>query len=325
MNFSRRKFLHLAAGAAALPAVSRTASAQAYPARPVHVIVPYPPGGGADIHARLIGQWLSDHLGQPFVIESRPGAGTNIGTEAVVKATPDGYTLLIFDGAATTNATLYDHLNFNFIRDIAPIAAITHGPLVMLVNAAFPAKTVLEFMTYTKANPHKVNMATPGNGTLNHLAGELLNVRAGLQMLHVHYRGAAPALTDLLGGQVQVMMATVPSSIEYIRAGKLRALAVTTSSRLEQLPDVPPLGDFVRGYEVVGWYGLGAPKGTPAENINKLNNEINAALGDPNLKARFAEIGGTAFFGSTADFGKFLTTETEKWAKVIRAANIKAE
>jgi tripartite-type tricarboxylate transporter receptor subunit TctC len=325
MNVLRRQFLLLAAGAAAIPAVARVARAQAYPTRPVRLIVPYPPGGGADITARLIGQSLSERLGQPFVIESRPGAGTNIGTETVVNAPRDGYTLLLFDGAATTNATFYQKLNFDFIRDIAPVGAVTRGPLVMLVNPAFPAKTVPEFIAYAKANPHKVNMASPGNGTLNHLSGEMLNAMAGLNMLQVHYRGAAPALTDLLGGQVQVMISTIAPSIEYIRAGKLRALAVTTSKRLEELPGIPAMADFVPGYDIVGWYGVGAPKGTPIESINKLNKEINAALADAKIKARFAELGGDVFPGSPEDFGKFIADETEKWAKVIRAANIKAE
>jgi tripartite-type tricarboxylate transporter receptor subunit TctC len=325
MKLPRRQFLHLAMGAAALPAVTRIARAEAYPTRPVRWIVPYAPGGGTDIMARLMGQWLSQRLGQPFVIENRPGAGTNIGTEAVVKAAPDGYTLLLFDPAATTNATLYERLNFNFIRDIAPVVALMRGPFVMLVNPAFSAKTVPEFIAYAKANPGKVNIATPGNGTLNHLSGELFNVMAGVNMLHVHYRGAAPALTDLLGGQVQVMIASVPSSIEYIKAGRLRALAVTDATQLEGLPGIPTVGDFVPGYEITNWYGVGAPKGTPADNIDKLNKEINAALADPNMKARFVDLGGIAFPGSPSDFGGFVADETEKWRKVIRAANIKPD
>jgi tripartite-type tricarboxylate transporter receptor subunit TctC len=325
MRLPRRRFLQLTAVAVALPAVSRIAKAQTYPTRPVRVIVPYPPGGGADITARLIGQSLSEQLGQPFVIESRPGAGTNIGTEIVVNAPRDGYTLLLFDAAATINATFYEKLNFNFIRDIAPIGAVTRGPLVLLVNPAFPAKTVPEFIAYAKANPHKVNMASPGNGTLNHLSGEMLNTMAGLNMLQIHYRGAAPALTDVLGGQVPVTISTIAPSIEYIKAGKLRALAVTTSNRLEELPGIPVMADFVPGYDIMGWYGVGAPKGTPVESINKLNKGINAALADARIKARYAELGGEVFPGSPEDFGKFIANESEKWGKVIRGAGIKAE
>jgi tripartite-type tricarboxylate transporter receptor subunit TctC len=277
------------------------------------------------VSARLIGQWLADHLGQPFVVENRPGAGTNLGTEVVAKAAPDGYTLLTFDPAAATNATLYKNLNFNFIRDIAPVAAITSGPFLLVVNSGFPAKTVPEFIAYTKANPGKVNMATPGNGTLNHLSGELLNVMTGLKVQDVHYRGAAPAIADLLGGQVQAMISSVAASIEHIKAGKLRALAVTTRSRLDQLPEVPPLSDFVPGYETMNWYGLGAPTGTPVENIEKLNKKVNAALADPALKSHFFGLGGTPFPGSSAEFGKFIADETEKWRMVIRTADIKLE
>jgi len=325
MKLPRRKLLQLAAGAVVFPAVPRLASAQSYPSRPVRLIVPYTPGGGTDITARLIGQFLSDRLGQPFVVENRPGAATNIGTEAVVKAAPDGYTLLLFDPAATTNATYYDKLNFNFVRDIVPVAGVTRGPFVMLVNPAFPARTLPEFLAYAKANPRKVNMASPGNGSLNHLSGELLSAMAGISMLHVPYRGSAPALTDLLGGQVQVMFTSMPSSIEYIRAGKLRALAVTTATGADELPGIPTVGDFVPGYETINWYGIGAPKGTPAESIDTLNKGINAALAAPSMKARFAELGGTVFPGSPAELGRFVADETEKWGKVIRAANIKAE
>jgi tripartite-type tricarboxylate transporter receptor subunit TctC len=325
-KISRRNFLQqLAAGAVVFPTVPRLAWAQAYPTRPVRLIVPYTPGGGTDITARLIGQWLSDRLGQPFVIENRPGAATNIGTEAVVKAAPDGYTLLLFDPAAATNATYYDKLNFSFIRDIAPVAGVTRGPFVMLVNPAFPAKTVAEFIALTKANPSRVNMASPGSGTLNHLSGEMLNAMAGISMLHVPYRGSAPALTDLLGGQVQVMFTSVASSIEYIRAGKLRALAVTTAIGSEELPGIPTVDNFVPGYETINWYGIGAPKGTPAEIINRINAGINAALADPAMKARFADLGGTVFPGSPADLGKFIAAETERWRTVMRAGNIKAE
>jgi tripartite-type tricarboxylate transporter receptor subunit TctC len=323
MKLLRRQFLCLAAGAAVLPVVP--GAAQTYPTRPVRIIVPYPPGGGTDVTARLIGQWLADHLGQPFVVENRAGAGTNLGTEVAVKAAADGYTLLVFDPAATTNATLYENLNFNFIRDIAPIAPFTHGPFLLAVNSGFPAKTVPEFIAYTKANPGKVNMATPGNGTLNHLSGELLNVMAGLKIQQVHYRGAAPAVSDLLGGQVQAMIPSVAVSIEHIRAGRLRALAVTTRSRLDQLPEVPPLSDFVPGYETMNWYGLGAPKGIPAEFVSKLNREVNAALGDAAMDLRLTDLGGTPFHGSAAEFAQFIANETEKWRTVIRSANIKAE
>jgi tripartite-type tricarboxylate transporter receptor subunit TctC len=291
----------------------------------VRIIVGYPAGGGTDITARLIGQALSERLGQPFVIENRPGAATNIGTEAVVKAAPDGYTILLFDPASATNATYYDKLNFNFIRDIAPVAGVTRGAYVMVVNSNFPAKTVPEFIAYAKTNPGKVNMASPGSGTLNHLSGVLLNVMAELSMLHVPYRGSAPALADLLGGQVQVMFTSVPSAIEYIKAGKLRALALTTLIGSEALPGVPKLGDFVPGYETANWFGIGAPRGTPGEDIDKLNMHVNAALADPKIKARFLDLGGTVFPCSPDELGSFIAAETEKWGKVILAANIKPE
>ena len=297
MKLPRRKFLHLAAGAAALPAVSRVAWAQAYPTRPVRIIVGLPPGGATDIVARLIGQWLSERLGQPFVIENRPGAGTNIGTEAVVRAPPDGYTLLLVGRRNAINATLYDKLNFNFIRDIAPVAGIIRVPLVMVVNPSVPAKTVPEFIAYAKANPGKINMASAGIGTPGHVAGELFKMMAGVDMVHVPYRGAAPALTDLLGGQVQVMFGTTVSSIEHIRAGKLRALAVTTATRSEALPDIPTVGEFVPGYEASAVFGIGAPRNTPAEIVDKLNKEINAALADPKIKARLADLGGAVLAG----------------------------
>jgi tripartite-type tricarboxylate transporter receptor subunit TctC len=319
----RRKFLHLAAGAAALPAVSRMARAQAYPTRAVRLIVPFPAGGGNDIIARLIGQTLSERLGQPFVIENRPGAGSNIATEAVVKSSPDGYTLLFFDSSSATNATLYEKLNFNFIRDIAPVAGIFRVPLVMLVNPLVPAKTVPEFIAYAKANPGKLNMASPGSGTVTHVAGELFKVMTGVNMVHVPYRGGAPALTDLMGGQVQVYFGG--SSIEYIRAGKLRALAVTTATRSDALPDIPTVGEFVPGFEASAWFGVGAPKSTPADIIDKLNKEINAGLTDPKIMERLADLGGTALAGAPADFGKLIAEDTEKWAKVIRAANIKPD
>jgi tripartite-type tricarboxylate transporter receptor subunit TctC len=325
MKLPRRNFLHLAAGAAALPAATRIARGQAYPTRPVRWIVGFAPGGGNDIVARLMGQWLSERLGQPFVIENRPGAGTNIATEVVVNAPPDGYTLLLATTANAFNASLFGKLNFNFIRDIAPVAGIIRVPLVMVVNPSVPAKTVPEFIAYAKANPGKLNMASPGNGTTPQVAGELFKLMAGVNLVHVPYRGAAPALTDLLGGQVQVMFGTMPSSIDYIRDGKLRALAVTGATRSEQLPDIPTVGEFVPGYESSAFYGVGAPQNTPAEIIDKLNKQINAGLADPKIKARLASLGGTALAGSPADFAKLIADETEKWAKVIRSANIKPE
>ena len=325
LKLPRRQFLHLAAGAAALPAVSRFAWAQAYPARPVRIIVGLPAGGGADITARLMGQWPSERLGQQFLIENRPGAGTNVAAEAVVRAAPDGYTLLLVLPPNAINATLYDKLNFDFIRDIVPVAGIMRTPLVMEVNPSFPAKTVAEFIAYTKANPGKINMASAGNGTSGHVAGELFKMMTGINMLHVPYRGGAPAITDLLGGQVQVLFDPVASSTEYIKAGKLRALAVTSTTRLEAFPDIPTVGDAVPGYEASAFFGVGAPRGTPSEIIDKLNKEINAALADPKIKARFADLGGMTLPGSPADFGKLIADETEKWGKVIRAANIKPQ
>jgi tripartite-type tricarboxylate transporter receptor subunit TctC len=321
----RRQFLHLAAGAAALPAASRVAWAQSYPSRPVRLIVGFAPGGGNDIVARLMGQWLSERLGQPFVIENRPGAGTNIATESVVNAAPDGYTLLFVAPSAAINATLYEKLNFIFIRDLAPIAAIMRIPNVMVVNPSVPAQTVPEFIAYAKANPGKVNMASPGIGTSVHLSGELFKMMTGVDMVHVAYKGSAPSLTDLLGGQVQVSFATMPASIEFIRAGRLRALAVTTATRSPALPEVPTVGEFVPGYEVSTWYGICARSGTPAEVIDKINKEINAGLADPTIKARLANLGGITITGSPDDFGKLIANETEKWAKVIKTAGIKAE
>jgi tripartite-type tricarboxylate transporter receptor subunit TctC len=325
MKLPRRNFLHLAAGAAALPAVSHIAWAQEYPTKPVRIIVGFAPGGGADIAARLIGQWLSERLGQSFVIENRPGAGSNIATEAVVRAPSDGYTLLLVSAPAAINATLYEKLSFNFIRDIAPVASISHVPHVMVVHPSFPAKTVPEFIAYAKANAGKINMASAGNGSTPHVAGELFKMMAGVNLIHVPYRSAGPALTDLLGGQVQVMFDNMASSIEHIRAGKLRPLAVTTTMRSETLPDVPTVSEFVPGYEVSNWFGVGAPKATPAEILDRLNKEINASLADPKLRARLADLGGTPLVGSPADFGKLISEETEKWAKVIRSANIKPE
>jgi len=323
MKLHRRKFLHLAAGAVALPAVSRIARAQAYPTRPVRLVVGFPPGGGADILARLMALWLSERLGQPFVIENRPGAGGNIGTEAVVRAPADGHTLLLANSTNAVNVTLYDKLSFNFIRDIVPIASWNRAPFVMEVNPSFPAKTVPEFIAHAKANPGKISMASSGIGSGPHVAGELFKMMAGVQMVHVPYR--AGALTDLIGGQVQVTFDPLQSSIEYIRTGKLRALAVTTATRSEALPEVPSMGDFVPGYEASGWAGVGAPKNTPPEIIDQLNKAINAGLADPKIKARLADLGTTPFMGSPADFGTFIAEETEKWGKVIRAANVKAE
>src|ERR1700674_4866506 len=325
MKLPRRRFLQLATGAAALPAVSRIAAAQTYPTRPVHIIVGFAAGGGVDITARLIGQWLSERLGRSFVIENRPGAGGNIGTEAVVNAPPDGHTLLLATVPNAVNATLYEKLNFSFIRDIAPVAGIIRVPQVVLVHPSLPAKTVPEFIFYAKANPGKVNMASAGNGSAPHMAGELFNAMAGVNMVHVPYRGQGPALTDLLGGQVQVLFATTPGTTDFIRTGKLRALAVTTASRAEVLPDLPTVGDFLPGYEASQWYGIGAPKNTPAEIVDKLNREINAALTDPRMKSRFADIGGEALAGSPAEFGKLIADETEKWTKVVKFAGIKPE
>jgi tripartite-type tricarboxylate transporter receptor subunit TctC len=325
MRPHRRQFLHLAAGAAALAGVSRIAAAQSYPARPVRVMVGFAPGGSADIVARLIGQWLTERLGQPFVIENRPGAGTNIATEAVVKATPDGYTLLLITAANAINATLYGKLNFNFIRDIAPVAALGREPNAMLVNPSVPAKTVPEFIAYAKANPGKIVMASGGNGAPSHVSGEMFKMMTGIEMVHVPYRGAAPALSDLLGGQVHVYFGPLLASVEYIKVGKLRALAVTSLTRSEILPEVPTVDEVVPGYEASQSYGVGAPKETPTEFVDKINKEVNAALADPKMKARFAELGATVLPGSPADYGKFIADETEKWAKVIRAANLKAD
>jgi tripartite-type tricarboxylate transporter receptor subunit TctC len=324
MKRSRRQFLRLAGGAATLSAVSRFAWGQTYPTRPVRIIVGFPAGGGSDIQARLMGQLLSERLGQPFVIENRPGAGTNIATEAVVKAPPDGYTLLMVNGTNAINATLYDKLSFNFIRDIAPVAGTLRVCNVMVVHPSFPAKTVPEFIAYAKANPGELNMASGGNGAAGHVSGELFKMMTGVNMVHVPYRGAAPALTELLGGQVQVMFSD-SSSIEYIRAGKLRALAVTTAARTAALPDIPTVGEFVPGYEASNFQGIGAPKSTPAEIVAKLNLEINAALADPKMKARLADLGGEALTGSPADFGRLIAEETEKWAKVVKFAGIKAD
>jgi len=323
MKLPRRTFLHLAAGAAALPAVSRAAWAQAYPARPVRIMVGFGSGSAFDILARLIGQWLSDRLGQPFVIENRGGAGGNLGTEAVVRAPPDGYTLLVCGSPDTINAALYDKLNFNFIRDIAPVAGIARGPNVLVVHPSFPAKTVPEFIAYAKANPGKVSFASAGIGSVSHVSGELFKAMAGVNLVHVPYRSQAPALTDLIGGQVQVIFSTMPPSIEFVRAGKLRALAVTSAMRSEALPDLPTIGDFLPGYEASVTTGLGAPKNTRPEIVERLNKEINVALADPGMKARLADLGNAPMPMTSAEFGKLIADETERWGKVIRAANIK--
>jgi tripartite-type tricarboxylate transporter receptor subunit TctC len=325
MKLPRRRFLHVAASAAALATVSRMAWSQTYPSRPVRIIGGAPAGGGIDIVARLMGQWLSERLGQQFIVENRPGAGTNIATEAVVRAAPDGYTILLAFSSNATNATLYQRLNFNFIRDIAPVAGVIRVPNVILVNPSVPAKTIPEFIAYAKANPGKISMASGGIGTPGHLSGELFKMMTGVNLVHVPYRGSAPALTDLLGGQVQVYFPGMTGSIEYIRSGRLRALAVTTATRSEALPDLPTVGEFVPGFEASQWYGVGAPRHTPAEVVEKLNKEINAALADATLKARLADLGGTVLPGSPADFSELIAEETAKWAKVVKFAGIKAE
>jgi tripartite-type tricarboxylate transporter receptor subunit TctC len=305
--------------------LSRSAVASDYPVRPVHVIVFFAAGGGNDIIARLMGQWLSERLGQQFVIENRPGGGGNIGTEFVVRSAPDGYTLLLISSPNTTNGTLYEHLDYDFIRDIAPVASISREPNVMVVNPSVPAKTVPEFIAYAKANPGKINYATAGIGSSQHMSGEMFKMMAGVDMVHVPHRGSAPALQSLLGGEVQLMFASMPSSLEFIRAGKLRALAVTTAARSAELPDLPPIGDFLPGYEASVFYGIGAPKNTPPEVVERLNTEINAGLADSKLKARLTDLGGAILPGSPAEFGKLIASETEKWAKVIKFAHIKPE
>ena len=325
MNFLRRQFLKLAAVVAAAAAVPQFASALDYPTRPVRIIAGFAAGGGVDVTARLIGQWLTDRLGQSFVIENRPGAGGNIGTEAVVNAAPDGYTLLLATVPNAVNASLYEKLSFNFIRDIVPVAGIIRVPMVILLNPSVPAATVAEFISYAKANPDKVNMASAGNGSAPHMAGELFKMMAGVNLVHVPYRGQGPALTDLLGGQVQVLFAATPGTTEYITTAKLRALAVTSASRAEMLPELKTVADFVPGYEASQWYGIGVPRNTPVEIVDKLNKEINAAIADPGMKARFAAIGGEPLPGSPAEFSKLITEETEKWGRVVRAAGIKPE
>jgi len=325
MGFPRRQFLRLAAGAAALPAMPRIGRAQAYPSRPVRLVVGFPAGGVGDVLARLMGQWLSDRLGQPFVVENRPGAATNIATEAVARSAPDGHTLLWVTAANAINASLYDKLSFNFIRDITPVASVVRGPGVMEINPAVPARTIPEFIAYAKANPGKINLASSGPGTVSHVAGELFKMMAGVDMLHVPYRGAAPALTDLISGQVQVMILPIISSIEHLKAGRLRALGVTTATRLEVVPDVPTVAEFLPGYEVSDWTGIGVPRGTPPEIVDRLNAEINAGLNDPKIKARLAELGSLLMPMSRADFGKMIADETGKWAKVVKTAGIKPE
>jgi tripartite-type tricarboxylate transporter receptor subunit TctC len=325
MTIARRHFLNLAASAAALPALSRIAKADTYPSRPVHLIVPQAPASSTDIHARLIGQWLSDHLGQPFIVDDRPGAGGNVGTELVVRATPDGYTLLTVNSQNAISPALYPDLKFDFIRDIAPIGQVSFAPLVMEVNPSVPAKTVPEFIAYAKANPGKINMASAGVGGPQHLAGELFKSMTGLNLIHVPYRGTTPAITDMLAGNVQLMFDVLPTSLPHIKAGKLRALAVTSKQRLDALPDLPPVADYLPGYEAAGWLGLGAPRGTPSEIIDTLNKQVNAALTDSAIKTKLADIGVLVQGGSPSDFGKFIAEETAKWGKVIRDAGIKPD
>jgi tripartite-type tricarboxylate transporter receptor subunit TctC len=325
MNLHRRELLRLAAGAAAFPAASRIAWAQAYPTRPVRIIVGFAAGGPGEMMARLAGQWLAERLGQPFIVENRPGAGTNIGTEFVVRAPPDGYTLLLAVPANVINATLYEKLSFNFLRDMVPVAGILREPLVVVVSPSVPVTTVPQFIAYAKANPRKLSMATGGIGAASHVSGELFKMMAGVDMVNVPYRSTGPALTDMIGGQVQVMFAPLSPAIQHIRAGMLRALAVTTVTRSAVFPDVPTVGEFVQGYEASSWYGICAPKNTPAEIIDRLNSEINAGLAEPRTKVQIADLGGTILSGSPADFGNLLASETEKWAKVIKFAGIRPE
>lgn len=325
MKLHRRKFLQVATGIAALPAFSRIAHAEVYPSRPVRILVGYTPGGSADITARLIGQWLSEKLGQQFVIENRPGGGTNIATEAVVRADPDGYTLLLVPPAAAINATLYSKLSFDFIKDIEPVAGLNRFPNVVVVNPSLPIKTIPELIAYAKENPGKLNMASSGNGSTIHMSGELFKMLTGINMVHVAYRGSAPALTDMIGGQVQVMFDNIPTSLEHVRSGKLRGLAVTSLTRSEVLPDLPLVADYLPGYEASAWYGIGAPKNTPPEIVDKLNKEINSVLADPKLKSRFRELGAMELSGSPADFKKLIGDETDKWAKVVKFAGAKVD
>jgi tripartite-type tricarboxylate transporter receptor subunit TctC len=325
MTLPRRKFLHLAASAAAVPALPYIARAETYPSRPIHLIIGYLPGGSADMTARLFGQWLSDRLGQQVVVESRAGASTNIATEAVVRAAPDGYTLMLVSPANATNAALYDKLNFEFLRDIDPVAGLIRFPDVVDVNLTLPVRTIPELIAYAKANPGALNFGSSGVGSTLHVAGELFKMMAGVDIVHVPYRGGAPAMIDLIGGRVQVMFDNVPTSVEFIRSGKIRPLAVTSAARIELFPDLPTVADYVPGYEASAWYGIGAPKGTPADIVDRLNREANAILAEPATKARLAELGASLLPGSPADFGKLVADETEKWGKVIRFAGIKAE
>ena len=325
MTYPRRAFLRLAGSAIALPALLCNAQAQTYPAKPVRIVVGFVSGSATDIITRLMGQWLSERLGQPFIVENRGGAGGSIATETVVRAPADGYTLLACGSWDATNTSLYDKLSYNFSRDITPIASIGRGPNVLVVHPSFPARTVPEFIAYAKANPGKINFASGGNGTPPHVSGELFKMMTGVNLVHVPYRGGGPALTDLLGGQVQTMFVAISASIEYVRAGNLRPLAVTTASRSDALPDIPTVGDFIPGYEASTWCGIGAPKGTPAEVIDKLNKEINAGLVDPKMQARLANMGSTALPGSPADFGKLIAEETEKWAKVVKLSGAKPD
>ena len=325
MTLPRRQVLGLAVTAVGLAAVPRITRAQTYPSRPVRLIVGAPPGGPNDVHARLIGQWLSERLGQPFIVENRAGAGTNLGTEVVVRAPADGYTLLFASSPNAINATLYNNLSFDFLRDIVPVAGMSRGRLVMAVNPSFPAKTVPEFISYAKANPNKISMASAGNGSPQHVAGELFKMMTGVEMFHVPYRGEAPALTDLIGGQVQMIFGTIVGLLEYVRAGTLHPLAVTSATRSDALPDVPTVGDFISGYEVTTWGGIGAPKGTPPEIIEKLNKAINAGLASPGIKARYADLAVTASPGTPDEFGRFMTQDTEKWAKVVKFSGAKVD
>jgi tripartite-type tricarboxylate transporter receptor subunit TctC len=325
MTVCRRRFLHLTTGAAVLPALSGIARADTYPSRPVHLIVFYAAGGGNDIIARLMGQWLSQRLGQSFIIENRPGGGGNLGTEYVVRAPADGYTLLLSSTANTVNASLYEKLDFNFVRDIAPVASISYEPNIMVVNPALPANAIPEFIAYAKANPGKINYGSAGIGSSQHMSGELFKMMAGIDMTHVPFRGTAPALQSLLAGQVQLMFASMPASLEYVRAGKLRALGVTIAKRSDVLPDVPSVSEFLPGFDASVYYGIAAPKNTPAEIVDRLNKEINAGLADPEFNARLVKLGSMVLRGSPADFGKMIANETEKWAKVVKFAHIKAE
>src|SRR3954462_2764676 len=325
MKLLHRQFLKFVAATIAAPALPRFASALDYPTRPTKIVAGFAAGGGVDITARLIGQWLADHLGQPFVVENRSGAGGNIGTEAVVNAAPDGYTLLLATVPNAVNASLYEKLSFNFVRDIAPVAGVIRVPMVVLVHPSVPAKTLAEFIPYAKANPGKINMASAGSGSAPHMAGELFKMMAGVDMVHVPYRGQGPALSDLLGGQVQILFAAAPGTVDYVKTGKLRALAVTTATRMPDLPDVPTVADTVAGYEASQWYGFAAPKNTPAEIVDKLKKEINAAIAHPGMKAKLAGIGGDPMPGPAADFGRLIADETEKWGKVVRAGGLKPE